>query len=293
MVPEKITSLSDDKRWVLIYRKKLESDLVRAFALFREHGIEPLLIKGWVSARNYPEGHFRFYQDIDLCVPAKAHQAAKLLKGSEAGERLMIDLHRELRHLDSRPWEDLFADSRVLDLEGVEVRVPAPEDHLRILASHWLNDGGEQKERLWDIFYAVDNRPADFDWDKCLGVVKPNRKGWVIAAVASAKRYLGLRVDDLPFAAETDELPGWFITTLERNWASGHRSNMLSMTLDDKREFLKQLRGKVPPNPIQATIENDGDLFGRRIPIYQAKSLARRAGPAIRSVVRAAVHRQR
>src|SRR5258708_35044389 len=43
-----------------------EIEIADAFNIFREHGIEPLLIKGWSAARPYPEPGLRPYGDIDL-----------------------------------------------------------------------------------------------------------------------------------------------------------------------------------------------------------------------------------
>lgn len=281
------TILNDnDERWMLVYAKKLENDVVDAFNLFREHGIEPVLIKGWATMRKYPRHHFRFYQDIDLCVSGADHPTARTLKSGQKGKHLMIDLHRELRHLDSRPWRDLIADSCCVELDGTQVRVLAEEDHLRVLATHWLTDGGERKDRLWDIYYSVQNRSANFDWDKCLGTVPAHRAGWVAAAVRAAVDYLGLEGGELPEAIRQTKLPRWFARKLERIWAEGYRSNMLALSINDRREFWRQLRRKFPPNPIQATIENDGDLFGSRIPFYQVSSISRRAMPSITAVAR-------
>ena len=186
----------------------IESSSIRsAFELFRSNGVEPVLIKGWAAGRFYPKGTSRPTSDVDLAVAAADFANADRLARSSKTGGLVIDLHRELRHLDTCSWQDLFANSHLVDLDGEQIRVLRPEDHLRVLAVHWLTDGGWFRDRLWDIYYAIENRPADFDWGRCLDSVSPIRRRWIICVIGLTHKYFGLDIDDLPFAEEARDLP--------------------------------------------------------------------------------------
>lgn len=275
---------TDHSRWKSLYVRKIETETVEAFRLFRSHDIEPLLIKGWAIARLYPKEKLRYYADVDLAVAENDFPRAVAVKDSPEGIRLSIDLHRELRHFDSRPWDATISDSQELELDGESIRVPSEEDHLRILAAHWLNDGGEDQEKLWDIYYAVENRTTNFDWARCLDVVEPARRSWVIAVIGLAHLHLGLNIDDLPFKEEAADLPRWLRRTIEKAWASGTKLRSLPMSSELPGEFFRQFRKRIPPNPIQATIEAEGDLFGGRRHLYQIRSFGRRAIPSLKNL---------
>lgn len=273
-----------EARWLLLYARKLEVEAVEAFRFLRSKNFEPILIKGWAAARNYPADRLRFYTDVDLAVASDDYDLAIDVLGTEEGKRFAIDLHHELRHLDTKPWSATFADSETVNLDGCPIRIPSAEDHLRIMAVHWLNDGGEKKERLWDIYYAVANRPADFDWEKCLGPVSTVRRGWIIASIGLAGRYLGLPIEGLPFEHEARNLPSWLTAAVEKEWRSGVPHRRLHTCLNDPAEFFRQLRKRIPPNPIQATIESEGDLRnGTRI-WYQLQSMKNRILPSLSRV---------
>lgn len=273
-----------DDRWSRLFAGKLEFETVAAFQFFRDHGIEPLLIKGWASARNYPVESPRFYTDVDISVSSADFDRAKDLLSLPAASKIAVDLHRELKRLDQRPWLDVFADSIEVELSGYPVRIPAAEDHLRILAVHWLNDGGERKERLLDIYYAVQNRPSDFDWDRCLNPISKVRRGWVLAAIGLTHRYFGLDISDLPAAKEAADLPEWLCKTVEKEWSLGIPSRSLHTCLNNPKEFFRQLRKRIPPNPLQATIEQEGDIRARsRLP-YQLGSMRDRMLPSLKGI---------
>ena len=155
----------DEFRWHKLSMRRFELGILEAFQGFRSHGIEPILIKGWAAARNYPEDRVRNFGDVDLAFPASEYDKAKEVAGAQPNLLVAIDFHREFRHLDTTPWEVAFDRSELVDVDGGSIRVLSPEDHLRVLCVHWLNDGGAYKERLWDVYYAVANRPPDFDWD--------------------------------------------------------------------------------------------------------------------------------
>ena len=273
-----------DARWHRLMARRLEMTSVEAFRYLRSRGVEPLLVKGWAAARNYPAANPRFYQDLDLAVSEEDFDKAKAALATDEGQKLNVDLHRELKHLDTKPWSSMLADSLSVELDGYPIRIPAAEDHLRILAVHWLNDGGERKSRLWDIYYAVVNRPDSFDWDKCLNEAGPRRREWILAAIGLTHRYLGLPIDDVPFAEEAKALPQWLIKTVEREWRSGLQSIPLIVCLRDPAAFLRQLRKRIPPNPLQATIEMEGDIrHGSRMR-YQLGSMRKRFLPSIKGV---------
>lgn len=278
------TNHQTDDRWNRLFARKLELETVQAFRFFRAKGIEPILIKGWAAARNYPQDSLRFYTDIDLSVASDEYQKARHWLASAEGSKIAVDLHWELKQLDTRPWADVFADSVEIQLDGYPVRIPSAEDHLRILAVHWLNDGGERKDRLLDIYHAIRNLPPDFNWDRCLETVSKVRRGWVIAAIGLTGRYFELDLTGLPIADEARNIPNWLSRTVEKEWKSGVRHRSLHTCLNDPREFVRQLGKRLPPNPIQATIEQEGDFNSKSRFRYQIASMRDRLFPSLRGL---------
>lgn len=275
----------DVERWGLLQKKVQRTNVALAFEVYREHGIEPILIKGFAAGLNYPDSEFRPCSDVDLAVERGQLHLAEKVYSSELRNRVSVDLHEGLRHHDTVKWDDLFANSVIIDVDGVAVRILRPEDHLRVMIVHWLTDGGAYKQRLWDIYYAVSNRPADFDWDRCLNVVSPTRRRWIICTIGLAHKYLALYIDDLEFADEAKDLPDWLIRALQREWASDVRLTPIHSFLHDRAGMIKQIRKRIPPNPIQAVIEMEGSFDSKTRVFYQAGSVFKRLGPSVKRVM--------
>ncbi|MDQ3221625.1 MAG: nucleotidyltransferase family protein [Acidobacteriota bacterium] len=278
------TVITDVFRWSHLNNRKFEVRIAEAFRYLRESGIEPILIKGWAAARFYPPTVPRYFSDIDLAVSPTDYKSASALLESGAKKKIIVDLHKGVRHLDTLPWNDLFENSHLVDIDGVGIRILRPEDHLRILCVHWLGDGGANKDRLWDIYYAVSNRPESFDWDRCLNTVSDRRKKWIILTIGLAHKYLDLYIDDLPFAAEAKIFPLWLIPALEYEWNSGVPLMSLHVCLSDRRMLWKQIKKRIPPNPVQATIDVEGEFDEKNRLIYQAGSIIKRTLPSIKRI---------
>ncbi len=132
-----IEEKENDKRWLILRAKVSEERIKSAFRLFRENAVEPILIKGWAAAIEYPEKFQRNFTDIDLCVSPDLYEKGLKIISSEEGNKLNIDLHRGFRHLDRLEWSRSFQNSKVVMLDDVPVRVLRSEDHLRVLCAHW------------------------------------------------------------------------------------------------------------------------------------------------------------
>jgi hypothetical protein len=263
----------------LLKLKVQEKRLNDVWAQFTGAGFRPLLIKGWATAVFYPNPADRLYVDFDLVFDAAEFIAAQeFARGREMG--FLIDFHRGARHLDSLGFEELYARSVVKTCGAGEVRVPCDEDHLRIISVHWLNDGGADREKLWDIYHAVNNRRADFDWSKCLDVVPPKRRFWVVCAIGIAHRYLHLDLSGIDFQDEFAKIPGWVYRTVEREWASDVRLVPLHQQLGNRNELWKQIKKRIPPNAIQATIEVNGAIDRTPRLIYQIADIFKRIAPS-------------
>ena len=278
------SNITDEIRWGLLQRKAQEVRACRAFSLFREQGIEPILIKGLAAGRYYPDSHPRLSIDMDLAVEGDDFAKADLIARAASPDGLAIDLHRELRHLDTAPWADLFAGSEILDVDGGSIRVLRPEDHLRVICVHWLNDGGGNKERLWDVYYMVANRPTDFDWDRFLQPVSERRRRWLICTIGLAHRFLGLDLDDTPIKDEARNLPDWLIKAVEREWSSETSFIPLETAVHDRSMLVKQILQRFRPNPIRATIEMEGSFDAKTRFFYQIGNFFMRIAPSYRRV---------
>lgn len=246
-----------EHRFKLLHYKVQSQRLAQSWAKFEEAGYKPILIKGWAAAQLYPNPCDRQYTDIDLIFsPTDFGDAEEFLK--ENSMPTAIDLHKGARHLDSLSFDNLYSNSVLIDCEGTKIRILREEDHLRVLCIHWLNDGGADKERLWDIYHGINNRSEKFDWHRLLEKISKKRRRWIVCAIGLAHKYLDLNLDDTPIAAEAKNLPSWLTKAVEREWASSVRLTPLQQVRHDKQKLWQQIKKRLPPNPIQATIEMEG-----------------------------------
>ena len=274
----------DILRWNKLQRRLAEINITKTFIRLRAAQIEPILIKGWAISRSYPAKHFRASVDVDLGVNPLQYQKAKDILENDADNFMFVDLHEGFRHLDNVSWQNLFENSRLVEIEETPIRILRPEDHLRVLCTHWLNDGGANKERLWDIFYAVENRPDDFEWDRFLEISGPKRRKWFVCAIGLAHRYLGLDLKDTPIEKEALAIPKWIIKAVEKEWGSDVKLKPLQNCLQNKKELFEQIKKRIPPNPLQATIEMEGDFDNKPRIFYQIRDIFFRLPKSIKSV---------
>jgi hypothetical protein len=263
----------------------------RVIELLREANVEPVLMKGWSVARLYPEPGLRHYMDVDLCVaPEQYAHADDVLNRGLGADRFYVDLHSALGHLEDLGWEDLFAHSVLVDLDDVSVRVLGPEDHLRVLCTHWLGHGAWRPAGLCDIAAALESRDARFNWQRCLGA-DPKRADWVACTIGLAHQLLGARVDDTPIAARAKDLPRWLVPAVLRQWdrCVGPNGNGMALPallgqVARPARFFREVYARWD-NPVHATIELKGSFSNcPRLP-YQLAALALRVPEVPRQLV--------
>jgi hypothetical protein len=281
-----ISREQNDYFWQVLQNRLNEQRISKAFEFMESYGFQPILIKGRAAARYYPESWMRQFADIDLCVEPKAYERAKKVLETSQGKTHNIDLHKGLRHLDTVAWDDLFDNCIELEIEDKKVRTLRAEDHLRVLCVHWLSDGGAYKNRLWDIYYLVENRPADFDWQRCLEIVGPKRKKWITSCIGLAHKYLGLNIESVPSAGQVLDIPEWLMRAVENEWKTEVRLLPIQGCLRDRKIFWQQVKKRIPPNPVQATIELEGSFDDSPRYFYQFGNVFTRLFPSVKRVMR-------
>lgn len=280
----------NSEQWLILDKAVKEAIIIRLFTCLRAIEVEPVLIKGWAAARFFPNPSRRPLGDIDISVSPGDFLTAERVLDDSGLARENIDLHLGFRDLDPNGWETLFRRSYLVDLNGTGIRVLADEDHLRLVATHWLIDGGLNKERLWDIFYLVANRKPDFDWELCLGSAGYERRSWVPAAIATARDYLGLDVSGLPSEVQDFTLPTWYVRAIEKEWTRGPYVRIPILNcIPRPKMFIQQLRRRFPPNPVAATADTEGPIDNSARLRYQLKSIAKKLRNALASRTMSAV----
>jgi hypothetical protein len=204
-----------------------EQGIAQIVSLLRAGGVEALLVKGWAIARSYPEAGLRPYSDIDLCVRAAELPAAEAALPQPGERPCPVDLHPALPKLPAhhfslydRSFDALMLRSRWVRLHETAIRIPGPEDHLRLLCFHMLSHGVSSPLWLCDLAVAVESRPAEFDWDYCLSG-NPRYSDWVACGIALAGELLGARIEDTPVAERARQLPRWLVPAVLRAWGAG------------------------------------------------------------------------
>jgi hypothetical protein len=255
-----------------------EREVGDVFSFLQSRGLDPLLGKGWVIARQYPESGLRPYGDIDLYVRPEQHNVFVAALGSPEVKGWNVDLHRGAAELDERTFDELYDRSQLVRLGEVEVRTFGPEDHLRLLCLHFLREGALRPLWLCDIAVALNSLPADFDWDYFLSG-NQRRSRWASCAIGLAHQLLSARVEGLPVAVTEANLPRWLVPVVLQQWGKGKvtkgRRVPMSAYLRNPAGVMKSLRERWP-NPIEATVDLKGPFNDLpRLPFQIGDSLLR------------------
>lgn len=268
-----------------LVRERQLAEILRSLA---EHHVTPLLGKGLVAARLYPEPGLRPYGDFDLYVPDQQYEIARTTLTIGGTTFAPVDLHRGFAELDDRPADQLYRRANAVTIDGLEVRVFSPEDHLRLLCLHMLRHGAVRPLWLCDIAAALESLPETFDWEY-FSSGSTRRTEWAWCALVLAQKVFDLPGDRLPLTEKSKALPQWIIPAVLRQWGTPYHPRIpTEYAIASPRMILREIRHKWP-NPIEATVTVNArfDNFPR-FPI-QLADCAVRMTRLIRRVLRATV----
>lgn len=237
-----------------------EHKIKQAFVCLRAAGVEPLLLKGLSSARFYADRNLRPYGDVDLAVAPGQMSAAEFALESAPDLKNWVDLH-SFEHAGGYCLSSTYDRSELFMLDGVGVRVPRPEDHLRVACLHLLKHGAWRPLWLCDVAAAVESRPAGFDWGLCLGA-SPNAAERVACVIRLARGLLGADLSATPF--ERGAPPAWIARAVLAQWekpfAQEHEApETMAAALRRPAKLPKALRRRWP-NPVKATLRFGGSF---------------------------------
>jgi hypothetical protein len=241
-----------------------EREIIDVFNALRVSGVDPILLKGWAIAQAYPESGLRPCGDIDLCVSLDHYARAKAVLSARQSCGYSIDLdHYTITRFSDLRFEALYLRSETVNLDGTAIRVPSAEDHLRLTCLHLLQHGASRPLWLCDVAAALEGRPQDFDWNRCLGS-NPTHADWVRCSLALAGRLLGAETQDTPAHSRVNTLPDWLVRSVLKQWSAPTPATLLPL-IDQlgahwwERETLRAFRQRWP-NPIQATVNAGGSF---------------------------------
>ena len=269
-------------------------------ALFRTHLRPPGDIDICAPPGRYDETRdlLRRYSILRLSSPGTglSQETGQFAVNFDPGARI-VDLHSSLDRFGLPSLEAVFARSEVIKLGETSIRVPAAEDHFRLVAIHLLSHGAWRPLWLCDIAAMLEDLPQDFNWGRCLGD-EPRIARWISSVIELAHRLLGACADRVPPSSRIQRLPKWFTRTVLNEWqtpvAARYGGTSLAFALAhpqrlvDPRKLVVEIKSRWP-NGIQATFETGGHLNDvTRLP-YQVLAFgqARIQGVALRSRLRA------
>lgn len=236
-----------------------EREIEHVFALLRSASVEPVLLKGWAAAGLYTERGLRPAGDIDLCVRPVQHAAAEAaLWGPGRRGTAIVDLtHDGYTLLAAGGWDGLYARSRLVGLNGSQVRVPGREDLLRFLCLHLLRHSAYRPVWLCDVAAAMESAPPDFDWEVALGD-DALKRNWVACVLDLARRLLGARPRGAPAEVCDARAPRWLVAEVLRQWECPRTVDhmpreLMAVSLRSPSSALPALLARWP-DPVRAAV---------------------------------------
>ena len=141
-----------------------------------------------------------------------------MLEDPHTGRVGVIDLQLDLARFRLEPLAEVFERSRQVEVAGRKLRIPCPEDHLRLLCLHFLEHGGCRPVWLCDVAAMLEAETDGFDWKLCLGD-DPVTTHWICIVIALAHKLLGAKLGSMPEKYRETKLPTWLVPTVLRQWS--------------------------------------------------------------------------
>ena len=166
----------------------------------------------------YSDSARRPFGDIDLCVrPDQFGEAERLLK-ELSSVHCDVDLHSGFtKFYESALDDEVWSRTRLINVDGADIRILSDEDQLRYVCLHLLRHGANRV--LWgcDIGVALEARPDNFDWDLVFRGSEQERN-WVSTAIALAVNLLGARLTSSPPSVAAHTVPAWIESLVLSEW---------------------------------------------------------------------------
>lgn len=228
--PQMLVKIQAILRDSLVHHLHLRQIMVSAVKLLREHGIEPVLLKGFGLALLYPNPSLRQFGDIDLFVgQSNFHEACALLRtlpgGYNWGEEIAagkhyniefgpypMEVHRVSCDIEYAKEQAIYAvmeqegliDSpQRVDFEGFEISIPSKEFAVFFTfyhAWHHFQETGVGWRQLSDVTMALHAYHGQLDleklgrWLRSMHLMKPWQTfGYLMVDC------LGLSQTEMPF----------------------------------------------------------------------------------------------
>jgi hypothetical protein len=200
---------------------RLDAHLPAVVLALNAVGAEPIVTKGWAVARYFPDPAVRPYADLDLCVRPDRGDAARQALARLGIDSAIADLHVGLPDLPERAWPEVFARTRMIDQDGLSIRVLAPEDQFRLLAVHFVRHVCHRPLWLVDLAVLLEEAGGDMDWESCLRGSHTWRR-WLLACAGLAHQLLGARLPSTLAGRRGLRPPNWLPAVTLWHWAGGH-----------------------------------------------------------------------
>lgn len=240
--------------------KLQERDLLYVFQTLQAVEVRPLLAKGWATARLYPETGLRAVGDIDLLIDPAGKAATEKALGITVIENSLggqWDIKTQVPAIYQISNAALFAHQEHVKLGETEIAVLGAEDQLRILCLHFLKHGGWRPLWLCDVAVALESRPQNFNWERCLGHDKRCAQR-ILCTLGLAHQILGASLEGTPVAERSIRPPVWMVSAILKRWGAPptglvFRREPFLDSLRTQPNFWQAMR-KRWPDSVQATM---------------------------------------
>ena len=256
--------VTDPHDWDIIYRTtsahiSIDRTIVQLVSLFRENGINPVLLKGQGVTQNYPEPMLRECGDIDLYVGEEMYdKACTLIDAQESVSRMeeesftdkhyqvkmngvYVEIHRAAETIKNKKQNDYYQNlSRTgltrdlvpITISGQSVDTPADSFNAFYLFHHFVIHsifGGVGLRQICDWVLFLHSRAGRLDTsvtDNALTFFNLHDAWRLYASIAVD--YLGLPADEMPFyEAGLDKRSSELLSLILEEGNFGYKLNRL------------------------------------------------------------------
>ena len=208
-IPEDhLHALRQEEQAIVLRNRILAQEMGRLLAVFRDHGIRALPVKGAVLAQaSYGDLNLRTFSDLDIVIEKGVFDQSlpvlrevgyepigKLAEMSDWARRFQIwqsgqcpfvkgksifhlDLHTRLMpplYYYASDLDDLWERAVEIEIAGLNMRVLCPEDRILLLSYHGMKNRWERFKYVCDVAETVRSTPG-MDWDFVFGEARSTR----------------------------------------------------------------------------------------------------------------------